>query len=220
VTGGWWFVSGGRRSRPGTRRGRWSYGLRTNHQLPTTNRKWLLTLTFIAAVIVAGVVVENGGVWLNLSPSMPVGLYLSRYVRDDRVGFRRGTIVAVCLPKPLAAWGRARGYLARGRCRDGAAPVGKPIFAIGGDTVIVSSSGLTRNRETIQSTRALSRDRAGRPLPQLAPGTYPVEKGDLWLISTHTVLSWDSRYYGAVSAANVIAVLRPLWIASSDGGAP
>lgn len=201
-------------------RGRWSCGLFTNRQPSTTNHTWLPTLSLMAALLVAGVLVENGGVWLNLSPSMPIGLYLSRHVRDGRVAFRRGMIVALCLPTSLAAWGRARGYLARGRCHDGAAPVGKPIFALAGDTVIVAPSGLTRDREPIRSTRALSHDRAGRPLPQLPQGTYPVETGEVWLVSTHTALSWDSRYYGAVPTANVIAVLRPLWIASSDRGAP
>jgi conjugative transfer signal peptidase TraF len=158
--------------------------------------------------------VGHSNIWFNLSPSMPVGLYLSRRTRDDWVALRRGTIVALCLPEQLAAWGRARGYLGRGRCRDGTAPVGKPIFAVAGDTVIVAANGLTRNRELVPSTRALARDHAGRPLPQLAHGTYPVESGEVWLVSTHVAASWDSRYYGAVPTANVIAVLRPLWVLS------
>lgn len=172
----------------------------------------------IAAMFVVATGIERAGIWLNLSPSMPIGLYLSHDVAAGRVALQRGMVVAVCLPTPLAAWGRARGYLARGRCDDGAAPVGKPVFALAGDTVRVAPSGLTRNGESVRSTRALSRDRAGRRLPQLAEGTYPVEHGEVWLVSTHSILSWDSRYYGAVPAADIIAVLRPLWIASSDGG--
>jgi conjugative transfer signal peptidase TraF len=178
--------------------------------------RWVVPVA-IAAFVVACALIENVGIWLNLSPSMPVGLYLSRQMGDRHVAFRRGMIVAVCLPATLAAWGRDRGYLARGRCDDGVAPVGKPIFAVAGDTVVVAANGLSRNREIVRSTRALSRDRAGRPLPQLTAGAYPVEAGELWLVSTHNVLSWDSRYYGAVPVANVIAVLHPLWIARSDG---
>ncbi len=142
---------------------------------------------------------------------MPVGVYESR-TNADPAALTPGTIVAVCLPAPLAKWGRRRGYLVRGRCSDGTAPIGKPIFAIAGDTVTVASSGLARNRLVTADTRPLAHDRNGLSLPRLAYGTYPVVLGQLWLVSTHTAASWDSRYFGPVPAADVIAVLRPIWV--------
>jgi conjugative transfer signal peptidase TraF len=151
------------------------------------------------------------GLWFNLSPSMPVGVYESRNDADP-TALAPGTIVAVCLPEPLAQWGRRRGYLVRGRCSDGTAPIGKPIFAIAGDTVTVASSGLARNRLVARDTRPLAHDRHGLSLPRIPYGTYPVAVGQLWLVSTHTASSWDSRYFGPVSAADVIAVLRPIWV--------
>lgn len=142
---------------------------------------------------------------------MPVGLYRSR-PDSDASALLPGTIVAVCLPDRLALWGRKRGYLMRGRCPDGTAPIGKPIFATSGDTVTVTSSGLARNRTLAADTRALAHDRAGLPLLRIPSGTYPVTVGQLWLVSTHTTSSWDSRYFGPVQAADVIAVLRPIWV--------
>ncbi len=142
---------------------------------------------------------------------MPVGVYESR-VNAGRTALVPGTIVAVCLPEPLAQWGRRRGYLVRGRCSDGTAPIGKPIFAIAGDTVTVASSGLARNHLLARDTGPLEQDRNGLSLPRIPYGTYPVAVGQLWLVSTHTASSWDSRYFGPVPVADVIAVLRPIWV--------
>jgi conjugative transfer signal peptidase TraF len=179
-----------------------------------------LALACAAAVMVFMSAAFNGGyrIWVNLSPSMPVGLYLSRKVVGDQVALPRGTIVAVCLPHSLAAWGRGRGYLVHGRCRDGIAPVGKPVFAVAGDTVGVGWNGLARNGTAVAATHPLLRDRAGRSLPRLPYGTYPVEAGQLWLVSTHVAASWDSRYYGPVPAADVVAVLRPVWVIDTASG--
>jgi conjugative transfer signal peptidase TraF len=142
---------------------------------------------------------------------MPVGLYRSR-PDADAGALVPGTIVAVCLSERLATWGRRRGYLMRGRCPDGTAPIGKPIFAASGDTVMVTSSGLARNRIPTADTRPLAHDRAGRSLRRIPCGTYLVALGQLWLVSTHTASSWDSRYFGPVPAADVIAILRPIWV--------
>jgi len=144
---------------------------------------------------------------------MPIGLYVARPVP---IGFDhpvRGTIVTVCLPDPLARWGWARGYIMRGGCRDGLAPVGKPVFAVAGDTVVVGAFGLARNGRSVPNTVSLERDRSGRPLPRLSHGRYPVGNGQLWLVSTYTAVSWDSRYYGALPASSIIAELRPLLVA-------
>ena len=174
----------------------------------------------MAALLVAGVLIENGGVWLNLSPSMPSGLYLSRHVRDGRVAFRRGMIVAL-FPAYVARSVGSRAGISRARPMPRRSRTGRKAHFRSrrryGDVSQVASRAIASR---FGRRGALSHDRAGRPLPQLPQGTYPVETGEVWLVSTHTALSWDSRYYGAVPTANVIAVLRPLWIASSDRGAP
>lgn len=151
------------------------------------------------------------GIWLNLSPSMPLGLYRAHQAERGEGTFP-GALVVVCLPEPLAHWGQMRGYLIRGRCGNGTAPVGKPVFAVAGDSVTVGSTGLARNRALVPNTSALRYDRAGRPLWQFPHGTYRVTTGQLWVVSTHTPLSWDSRYYGPIPRDDVIAVLRPIWV--------
>jgi conjugative transfer signal peptidase TraF len=172
-------------------------------------------LTLIALVVsgcVLSVVLDAAGIRINLSPSAPLGVFLANPVPPHSVDhLRRGTLVAVCLPAAVARWGRGRGYLMRGSCTDGTAPVGKTILAVAGDTVRVGSDGLAVGGHLICRTGPLGRDGQGRTMPRVADGVYPVGDAEIWLISTYTARSWDSRYFGPVPATGVVAMLRPVW---------
>jgi conjugative transfer signal peptidase TraF len=112
----------------------------------------------------------------------------------------------------VAGWGRARGYLHRGSCADGTAPVGKPVFAIGGDTITVGPSGLELDGNPVSRTEPLRQDSDGRYLPRVPDGRYVVQPGEVWLVSTYSPRSWDSRYFGPVPVSAIISALSPLWI--------
>ena len=64
------------------------------------------------------------GFRLNLTPSLPLGLY-----RLAPGPIERGALVATCLPLEMALEGRQRGYLSRGGCPGGASPVLKRVGA-------------------------------------------------------------------------------------------
>ena len=169
-----------------------------------------------ASGCVLGVALRAAGIRINLSPSAPVGVFLATPVqaeRQSKVQLRRGMVVAVCLPVPLEEWGRARRYLMRGSCSDGTAPVGKTILAESGDTITVTADGLAVDGRLICNTRPLARDREGRPIPRMPDGRFAVGAGEMWLVSTYTTRSWDSRYFGPVPTAGVVETLRPLWTA-------
>jgi conjugative transfer signal peptidase TraF len=152
------------------------------------------------------------GLRLNLTGSLPVGLYL-----ESRASPVRGAIVLACLPPEVAAFARERGYVPRGgNCPDGALPVGKVVLAIAGDTVAVTPTGLLVNGAPVPNSQPLEADRKGRPLPRLLMGTYVVSPGELWVLSSYSRLSFDSRYFGAIQASQVRARLRRLWTAGSD----
>jgi conjugative transfer signal peptidase TraF len=141
---------------------------------------------------------------------MPRGLYHAHPLPHG-VPLHRGTIVLVCLPPRIAAFGRARGYLPVGDCPDGSAPIGKPAFAIAGDTVTVTPAGLLRVGVVEPRTRALARDATGRLLAGMPRGPYPVGTDELWLVSSYSDRSWDSRYFGPVTISAVIGGLVPIW---------
>jgi conjugative transfer signal peptidase TraF len=161
------------------------------------------------ASILAGMlaIVYRSGVRLNLTGSIPVGVYR---ILDDASPLKRGDIVLVCLPRATATFAYARGYVPRGGyCPQGLAPIGKHVMALPGDTVCVSRISLSVNGTPVLNSTPLERDSQGRGLPHLPPGKYVVLPGTLWLIGTSS-RSLDSRYFAAIPASNVIARVRAL----------
>ena len=150
------------------------------------------------------------GLRLNFTGSLPVGLYLAA-----RGAPARGALVLVCLPRQVAAFAIARGYVPRGgACPGSVVPIGKRVLAIAGDTVAVTPTGLKVNGVPVPNSRALAADRKGRPLSGLAVGRYHVDRDELWVLSSYSRLSFDSRYFGAVRLSDVRSRLLPLWTAS------
>jgi conjugative transfer signal peptidase TraF len=178
-------------------------------------RRGVLLISFVGSPLALLAVGWLVGLRLNLTGSLPVGLYLA-----SRTTLVRGVIVLTCLPPDVAAFAKARGYVpAGGGCPGGVVPVGKPILAIQGDTITVTLRGLLVNRVLVPNSQPLELDRKGRPLPRLSVGTYVVAPGELWVLSPHSRFSFDSRYFGAVQAAQVRASLRNLWTVGSQTSA-
>lgn len=147
------------------------------------------------------------GLRLNLTGSLPVGLYVA-----SRAAPVRGALILACLPPRVAVFAKARGYVPRGgACRGGTVPVGKPVAAVKGDTVTVTPSGLFVNSARVPNSEPLGADHNGRPLPRLAVGRYVVGPGELWVVSSYSRFSFDSRYFGPVNVGEVRASLWRLW---------
>jgi type IV secretory pathway protease TraF len=79
-------------------------------------------------------------------------------------GFRRGDLVAVCLPSAIAQAGLAHGYLRGGACPGQAEPVGQIIGAVPGDMVEIEPGYVSVNGAPFERSAVASRDSAGRPL--------------------------------------------------------
>jgi len=145
------------------------------------------------------------GIRLNLSGSMPRGIY--RIVHERPV---RGAIVLACLPPQIAAYAHERGYVPNGSCPDGSAPIGKPVIAAGGDTVVLAEDGVRIGGQLVRNSKPLSRDGKGRPLLHVPLGTYVAGPEEIWLLSNHSERSFDSRYFGPVPRSGVVAIVRPI----------
>ena len=92
-------------------------------------------------------------------------------------------------------------------------PIGKPILAVPGDTIVVTTAGLLLNAVAVPNSEPLSVDRVGLPLPRLPMGPRVVAQGEFWLLSDFSPYSFDSRYFGAVSVEEVRVHVRALWTA-------
>ena len=174
--------------------------------MPRTARGRHLVLGLASSVAVVAAA-SAAGLKLNLTGSLPVGVY-----RAVRGAPTRGALVLVCLPPRVAAFASARGYVPRGgACQSGLVPIGKRIVAIAGDTVTVTPTGILVNGVSAPNSQGLSTDRKGRPLPQLRHGRYVVRQGTVWIASSYSRFSFDSRYFGAVETEQVLTRIRQFW---------
>jgi conjugative transfer signal peptidase TraF len=89
-------------------------------------------------------------------------------------------------------------------------PLLKPIVAEAGDAVDVSVQGIAVNGSLLRNSAPLRVDTKGRPLPTWRFGHYVVGPGTVWVASSYTRRSFDSRYFGPVPTSSIRAYVRPL----------
>lgn len=180
------------------------------HSSRLHRRRWAIAVSTTGVLMMATLAVgEAAGLRINATASMPRGLWRVQ-VREP---IARGTIVTVCPPDQADIREAAhRGYIPSGGCPGGYEPLVKPVAAIAGDLVAVTPQGIAVDGKPVAGTGPLAEDEAGRPLHPIPIGAYRVEPGEVWLLSGHDPRSFDSRYFGPVSAANVTGVARPLWV--------
>ena len=157
-----------------------------------------------ATVLILGAIV---GLRLNIaSNSLPPGLY--------RIAPRgKGSDLLICPTGIAESISISRGYRPKGAgCGDGYAPLLKPISARNGDTVTVSNAGISINGRLLPNSKQYARDALSRPLPQVPAGTYPVQPGTVWVISSYNRFSFDSRYFGPIPLDEKVLYANPFWL--------
>ena len=143
----------------------------------------------------------------NPSDSVPVGWY-----RVDPLHHRPGSlprplsvdsIVLTTLPPDTAALAAQRGYL------PARVPLLKRVGAVAPQHVCVFDALVWIDGVPVAAVRPA--DRLGRPLASW-PQCRQLRPGELFLLSVTNPASFDSRYFGPVSASAVIGVARPIWL--------
>jgi conjugative transfer signal peptidase TraF len=175
----------------------------------TPRRAGLLAWGFASTLAAATAAAGAAGYRINTTPSVPVGVW--RISPASAVA--RNAVVVICPPdSETFRLARSRGYVPHGGCPGGYRPLFKPAAALAGDVVTVTAEGLAINGVPVPNSRALVRDGAGRAMPRVAAGHYPVAPGTLWLVSSGNPSSFDSRYFGPLLAARVQGIARPVWV--------
>ncbi|HBN9950774.1 S26 family signal peptidase [Pseudomonas aeruginosa] len=143
----------------------------------------------------------------NPSDSVAVGWYRIEPFDSRAASLPRplpvDSIVLVPLPAEAAAFAAQRGYLPT------RVPLLKRVGAVAPQQVCVAG-GIVRI-DGVPSAAVLRADRLGRPLPSW-PQCRRLEPGELFLLSVTNPASFDSRYFGPVSASTVIGVAHPVWL--------
>ena len=108
---------------------------------------YLAAATFTVPFLIAW----TAGIRINLSSSLPLGLY--RITADVHT-----PLVEFCPPEPYGSVAALRGFRSAGNCPDGASPLMKPVIASAGDLVDVSNAaGIAVNGSTLPNTTANGR---------------------------------------------------------------
>jgi conjugative transfer signal peptidase TraF len=154
---------------------------------------WITT----AALLSVSHWAEQAGYRFNTTVSMPSGLY--QIHPRASMPLMRGSLVIWCPPNTATfRLAKARHYIGQGSCPGNFQPLLKPVAAISGDTVELSSRGIQVNGHLLPRSQPLAVDTAGRQVNTYFHGVYTVKPGEIWLISSHSAHSFDSRYFGPV----------------------
>jgi conjugative transfer signal peptidase TraF len=168
-------------------------------------RRVLLFLTGLGGMIAAlAAIAFFGGFRLNLTPSEPLGLW--RIVALQRP-VETGDLVFICPPTTTPfEEARRRGYVRRGLCPDGFAPLIKTVAALPGQYVEIGAKVTVDGRPLASSTVRAS-DGEGRPITPFKTGLVPLRH--LYLHSSFAS-SYDSRYFGPLPDAALLGLARPV----------
>lgn len=136
-------------------------------------------------------------VW-NASASAPIGLY--RVTQPAAV--RRGDMVIAWVPAPARQLAARRGYLPAN------VPLVKRVAAQFGDTVCAIGPVISVNGVTVAERRRF--DGGGRKLPWWE-GCTTLARGELFLLMTDALDSFDGRYFGPTAREDIVGKAHLLW---------
>ena len=145
----------------------------------------------------------------NPSDSVAVGWYDVEPLHQHTGSLLRplsvGSIVLTTLPADTAALAAQRRYL------PARVPLLKRVGAVAPQSVCVFDALVWIDGVPVAAV--LPTDRLGRPLPSWRQ-CRQLRPGELFLLSVTNPASFDSRYFGPVSASAVIGVAHPVWLES------
>ena len=143
----------------------------------------------------------------NPSDSVAVGWYRVEPLHGHPGSLPRplsvGIIVLTRLPANASALAAQRGYL------PARVPLLKRVGAVAPQHVCVFDALAWIDGVPVAAVRPA--DRLGRALPSW-PQCRQLRPGELFLLSATNPVSFDSRYFGPVSASAVIGVAHPVWL--------
>jgi conjugative transfer signal peptidase TraF len=165
-----------------------------------------------AAFVLAALTAIRFGVVFNYTHSAPFGLY--REISDPaNAPHDPAPYIFFC---PDVRWPAMKGqpnYRNPMRtCPDGFAPLIKPVVAWPGDTVETSAAGVSVNGRPLPHTATMDRDSSGRQIHPFPAGKYLVQGNQLWVVSSFSPRSFDSRYFGPIPLKSVRSWIRPLFV--------
>lgn len=170
-------------------------------------RRNALVILGAGAMLIGGIAsaFAFGGYRINFTPSYNLGLW--QIVALDRE-VRAGDRIFICPPDGAAVeLALERQYLPRGLCASGSGPLIKTVAAVAGQSVEIGGQVII-DGNPLHSSRVLTADAEGRPMPVYDGGQIP--EGMVFLHSEF-VGSYDSRYFGPLPADGTLGLAREIF---------
>ena len=166
----------------------------------------VLILTMSASLFVLSICVQIRGIYINTTPSLPVGFYK---MVDEPIA--SGAYVAFCPPKnEVFDMARDRSYINQGDCPGGYGLLLKRVFAQSGDRVLIDQAGIFVNGEYLPDSAQLTADAEGHALPQYRLQAV-LDDSEYLLLSDVNPQSFDARYFGLIARDQIKQVVRPVF---------
>lgn len=156
-------------------------------------------------VIIAGIglvlIALRGTIAINISESLPVGIYLQKGSED----VKRGDIVLFYSTR-INQDAAERGYIRKG------SKLGKRVVAIEGDHLQTGKKTIIKGQ--VISTKIQLKDSQNRPM-EIFEYQGKVPPGHIFVIGD-TPGSYDSRYYGFVQKSDIQKKLKPIFVWNTE----
>ncbi|THK33900.1 conjugative transfer signal peptidase TraF [Ensifer sp. MPMI2T] len=170
-------------------------------------KRGIISLLGVSGIVLSGMTLAGfiGCYRLNLTPSEPLGLW--RIVQAERP-LQTGDLVFICPPATeQSREALGRGYLRRGLCAGGFAPLIKTVAALPGQHVDIGPDVVIDGRFLAHS-KLRRFDGEGRAIAAFSGGVVP--PGHLFLHSSFAS-SYDSRYFGPIPDSGLLGFARPVF---------
>lgn len=170
--------------------------------------RWLGYVAWTVAGAIGGALLVGsyGGYRLNTTASAPTGIWRVNPITIGQL--QRGDTIAFCPPEvDVVKKMREHGFLPPGSCPSGSVPLLKAVVGLPGDMVTIKpGEPMLVNGLPIPNT-------VQHPnMPPWPAGIYRVRQGEMWVASSYSPNSFDSRYYGPVPVKNLLGIAQPVLV--------
>jgi len=151
-----------------------------------------------------------GGIRLNLTKSLPRGIYYSKKISGDLYQ-HRGKYVSVCVnPRnPVIQKAKEWHVIHAGYCPGHLMPFLKKLVGLPGDTISIDHDGVSINGQRLKNSRLKSNFFELFIHPGYRRTLQPDE---YWVMSNYSPNSLDSRYFGPVNRSAILTISKPLYL--------
>ena len=149
---------------------------------------------------------------LNLTSSMPIGIWrLQQPVQPNES--LRGQVALFCPPDSgIFRRAKERGILRSGSCEGSFMPLLKEVVGLPGDVVEYVDGGYSVNGRRVANSRIQPLDLGFKPAFY---SHLVVPDGYVWLMSSYSAQSFDSRYFGPVERSRIYAYADAILVLTS-----